>query len=499
MDKSKKLIVDKEKISYAIKMNAPISITTYTLPKVTETYIGEVTAAFFTMLHHEDMIDCISYCLKELTTNAKKANTKRVFFMDKGLDISNQEDYDKGMESFKEETLSNQAHYLQLQKDAKFFIKVTMRADDDFISIEVQNNCQMTQLEFKRVFDKIVRAKQFTNLNDAIEEVLDNSEGAGLGLIIMVLMLKKMGLDSKAFEFTSENGITRNRITIPRNVEFKKQVAELAETMAEYIDKIPQFPEKISQIQQAIKDPDAKMSHIAALISGDIGLALDLLKHVNSVAFGLPKKCMNIAEAVKLMGLRGIQNMIYSLISVQILESTNEEQKRLWNEAYKLAFFSLNIAKSMGDKKVIEDSYVCGLLHDLGKIVFCSVYPEMLVKISELQAEKNIPVQVMDTIMSGMEYSAIGAALAKKWNMPAPIIDTIKYRNHFKDAPQENKALVEVVCFADFMRCFSENKIEYYQIPEELLKIFKIQNEAELRVLCKKFEEGFERAGESIE
>lgn len=499
MDKLKKLIVDKEKISHAIRMNAPISITTYTLPRATETYIGEVTSAFLSMLHHEDMIDCVTYCLKELTTNAKKANTKRIYFLEKGLDIYNQKDYEEGMTSFKEDTLTNQSYYLQLQKEAKFFIKVTMRADDDFISIEVQNNCQMTKLEFKRVFDKIVRAKQFTNLNDAMNEVLDSSEGAGLGLVIMVLMLKKIGLDSRAFEFTSENGLTRNRITIPRNIEFKKQVAELAETMAEYIDKIPQFPEKISQIQQEIKNPDAKMSHIAALISGDIGLALDLLKHVNSVAFGLPKKCMNIAEAVKLMGLRGIQNMIYSLISMQILGSTNEEQKKLWNDAYKLAFFSLNIAKSIGDKKVIEDSYVCGLLHDLGKIVFCSVYPELLVKISELQAEKNIPVQVMDTVMSGMEYSAIGAALAKKWNMPTPIIDTIKYRNHFKDAPQENRVLVEVICFADFMRCFSEDKIEFYQIPEELLKIFKIQNEAELTVLCKKFEEGFEKAGESLE
>jgi len=41
------------------------------------------------------------------------------------------------------------------------------------------------------------------------------------------------------------------------------------------------------------------------------------------------------------------------------------------------------------------------------------------------------------------------------------------------------------------MKCFSAGVIEYYQIPEELLRKFKIQNEAELTILCKKLEETF--------
>ena len=104
------------------------------------------------------------------------------------------------------------------------------------------------------------------------------------------------------------------------------------------------------------------------------------------------------------------------------------------------------------------------------------MYPELLVKLAEIQAERNIPPQVMDMIMSGMAHAEIGASLAEKWNLPEPIVVTIRYQNNFEEAPEEHKELVESVCFADFMLNFSQEKIEYYQIPEDLLSYFKIKN-----------------------
>jgi len=493
MKEEQKLTVNKQKLLQAINMGVPITITSYTLPRATEAFMMDVTSTFLQLLHREDIVDCITYCLKELTTNAKKANTKRIYFTEKKLNLFKQSDYEEGMRNFKEDTLNDQAHYLRLQKEARLYVKVTLYASDSMIEIKVQNNSQMTRTEFKRMFDKVARAKQFTSLNDAMAQILDSSEGAGLGIVIMMLMLKKIGLGQDAFEFTSENGVTESRIEIPRNMAFKKDIEELADTITEFIDKVPQFPQRVSEIQEAMRDPDVKISKIASLISEDIGFATDLLKCVNSASFGLSKKCMNIAEAVKLMGLRGVQNMVYSLTSMQILGSTQEDQKKLWDDSYKLAFYSLNVAKMHGDKRIIEDSYVCGLLHYLGKIVFSSVYPETMVKLSELQATKNIPIQVMDYVLQGMGYSTIGASLAKKWNLPKPIVDTIKYKNNYNEAPEENRELVQTICFADFMKCYSEGLIEYYQIPDELLKKFKIKNEAELDILCKKLEVTFKQ------
>ena len=110
--------IDISKIRTAIRSGIPLSITTYTLPHDMEMYMSEVLALFLKELNQEFMTSYLTYCLQELITNSKKANTKRIYFKEKGLDINNEEDYNKGMQTFKEETLSNITYYLQKQKEA---------------------------------------------------------------------------------------------------------------------------------------------------------------------------------------------------------------------------------------------------------------------------------------------------------------------------------------------------------------------------------------------
>ncbi len=493
MAQNQRPAVDKEKIETAIKMGVPITITSYTLPKDTEAYVADVITEFFKQLHHIEMIDYVIYCCNELSTNAKKANTKRCYFKEKGLNISKKDDYETGMVSFKDDMLSNLDYWLNLQKKAGLYIKISMQATLDNFVLEISNNSPITKQEFKRIFDRLVRARQFSSLDEAFTQVLDTSEGAGLGLVIMVLMLKKLGLNEKAFNISVADGVTISRVTIPLNTDFKKQAEPLTKAIVAYINDIPQFPENIMQIQNAINDPDSNMQQIATLISADIGLATDLLKCVNSTAFGLAKPCMDIAEAVKLMGLRGIQNLLYSVGTVKLLETDETEQKRIWDSAYKLAFFSLNTAKLTGKRTLVENAYVCGLLHNLGNIILQLMYPELMIRLAEIQAEKNISPQVMEMVMSGMEQSEIGAALAEKWHFPTPIVVTIRYKDNFEQAPEEYLELVETIRFADFMLNYSQNNIEFYQIPKVLLNKFKIKSEEQLKSICQRFEDAAHR------
>ena len=87
-------VVDVAKIRMAINAEAPLTITTYTLPHRMELYMNAVLTTFFKELHQEHMIQYLIYCQNELVTNAKKANTKRIYFKEKNLDITEQSDYE---------------------------------------------------------------------------------------------------------------------------------------------------------------------------------------------------------------------------------------------------------------------------------------------------------------------------------------------------------------------------------------------------------------------
>ena len=72
--------LDVEQIKRAARNSIPLSIKSYTLPHETEEYLERILAIFLEEFGQSQIKDRIAYCLKELAVNAKKANTKRVFF-----------------------------------------------------------------------------------------------------------------------------------------------------------------------------------------------------------------------------------------------------------------------------------------------------------------------------------------------------------------------------------------------------------------------------------
>ena len=69
--------------------------------------------------------------------------------------------------------------------------------------IEIRNNSPLTVFEYKRMHDKIARSHEFGSVEEAFVHFIDETEGAGLGLIILTLMLKKVGVGEN-FQIASE-------------------------------------------------------------------------------------------------------------------------------------------------------------------------------------------------------------------------------------------------------------------------------------------------------
>jgi hypothetical protein len=279
---AQELVVDEEKIKKAIQSGIPLTITTFTLPHEIEVYVEQVLAIFLKQVDQEKLKDYVVYCVQELAVNAKKANTKRVYFVERGLDLNNPEDYKLGMTTFKDDTLSNIGHYLQLQKDKGLYIKLIFQIKKNIIYIEIRNNIAITKTELVRIHDKLARSRQYNNLEDALSQVLDDSEGAGLGLVILVLMLKKMGLDEDCFDIMGTETETIARIIIPLDKTRLENLSNLAQTIVDNVNSLPQFPDNIVLVQKLIGDPKSEMADIARQISMDPALTADLLKIVTS-------------------------------------------------------------------------------------------------------------------------------------------------------------------------------------------------------------------------
>ncbi|WP_296669154.1 MULTISPECIES: HDOD domain-containing protein [unclassified Treponema] len=491
----KKVKLDLSKIKMAIRAGIPLSITTYTLPREMEAYIDSVLKAFLNELNQNQMSEYLTYCLNELLTNGKKANTKRIFFKQKNLDIFNAEQYSEGIKNFKRETLSNIRYYLDLQKKAGLYVKLILQARNNKIKIEVRNNSELTVEEYKRMHDKLSRAQQYTSVDQATNQVLDETEGAGLGLIIMILILEKIGLTEENFQILCENGETITRIILPLDEKTQNNLSVVSREFVNLIDELPQFPDSVMRINRLLNNPDSKMSEIATLISSDISLTSDLLRLVNSATFALASPCRSISDAVKLVGIRGIKNMILSVSSMNVLNTLGEETKALWTHAYRVAFYTYNLARNFysSDRTIVEDSYICGLLHDMGKLIFETTHPAYINRIKDICAQKGIQPDIFEKLVAGVNHGEIGALIAEKWNFPEVIVSVIRHHHEPDLAPENVKKLTEIVYLSDMIAHYQIKDIDFYQFDQEVLAKFHITNEIQMQKISDSLEKAFDK------
>ncbi len=303
-------------------------------------------------------------------------------------------------------------------------------------------------------------------------------------------MLKKIGLDEDTFEIEGENGTTTASLTIPIGKFHLEKLDLLTKQIVDEIDALPQFPDNIIALEKLINDPDSEISEIARRISTDPSLTADLLKTVNSAQFMLPNKVDNIADAVKMLGLRGLKNLLLSYGTEKILKLP--EKKELWDHAHKTAYYSYNLARNRKLKKdTVDDAYIGGILHDIGKIIFASVHPQLIERIHEFSVEKDIPSELFERLSTGYNHAEVGARIAEKWNFPLSLVQIIRYHHNPESCDADYKSLVYTVYLANALCEIERGDVNFDQLNTHVLNFFQISNADQIQHILNKLSEDF--------
>ncbi len=207
--------VDIENIKIAVQSRQPVDFFCYTLtPEQKERFL-KILKVFLEECNQDYLFNYLSYCLFELLDNASKANAKRIYFKEHNLNIDNEQDYKNGMKAFKENLDENTLHY-EAELEAVHLEVHLLLSADDIISITVSNNTKITDNELKRIKEKIEKTRVYTTMADAMNDI-DQTEGSGLGIITVLIMLKKMGLASDNLKFKTTDNETIATIEIPKD------------------------------------------------------------------------------------------------------------------------------------------------------------------------------------------------------------------------------------------------------------------------------------------
>ena len=198
----------------AITSSQTLTVKTVTYLARERVHIDRILGAFLDAAGMRPLKNKLSYCVHELAGNAKKANTKRLFFQERNLDIRDAADYAAGMAEFKREMVGRMEHYDEKLRSENLSVKFQFQKIRNGVRITVRNSTEMTFAEQNRIAEKQAIADRFTCLADAYSATEDGSEGAGLGIVMMLFMLKNLGIGTDAFRIEAAHGETIATLTL---------------------------------------------------------------------------------------------------------------------------------------------------------------------------------------------------------------------------------------------------------------------------------------------
>lgn len=219
------------------------------------------------------------------------------------------------------------------------------------------------------------------------------------------------------------------------------------------IKNLPTLPTVAGNVLELTQNPDSTAFDIAAAISQDQALASKVLRMANSAYYGFPRKITTINYAIVVLGLNNIKNIVLSTSIMDRFSKTDSHQlldrRDFWKHSLLCGIISKKIAEHMGIK-ASEELFMCGLLHDFGKLILDYFFNDEFVDALNLCKQEEISLLEAENRIFGFNHAAVGALLLKKWRLPVSLVKAVE-RHHKPDETLDNFRVASIVHVADYL------------------------------------------------
>lgn len=171
---------------------------------------------------------------------------------------------------------------------------------------------------------------------------------------------------------------------------------------------------------------DKDADHISSVIVKDFSLANKILKVVNSAYYGrFSGKIGTVSRAVVVLGVQPVRSLAASLIFFEHMQN-QAHAKQLKGLISKVLFTAVLTKELAVDPDEAEEYFLAGMLHELGKILIAFYLPGEHKDIERLVVQKTLSAAKAVQQVLGTNYETIGEGIAKQWNFPDSLTDSMR-------------------------------------------------------------------------
>jgi HD-like signal output (HDOD) protein len=223
---------------------------------------------------------------------------------------------------------------------------------------------------------------------------------------------------------------------------------DVASILQNRID-LPSAPFVIQRLQSLISSEETSSHQIAEVMETDQAFTARILKLVNSPFYGFARQITSVEEAVTILGLNAVHQLLLATSVLQTLGSGSHvlDAHDFWRHSFGVGSLARRLL-AHENSEVQGEALSSGILHDIGRLLLLKADPD---RFSAFLADGNVAFDTSrEKEFFGIDHQELGALLAEKWHFPAGVTAAIRY-HHSPEETTSHHRIVATINIADIM------------------------------------------------
>ncbi len=218
------------------------------------------------------------------------------------------------------------------------------------------------------------------------------------------------------------------------------------------IKAFPSMPGAAVQLLALIEDPDINVSQIESILQRDAGLTANLLKLANSAYFGIPSKIGSVRQAVLLLGLKRLIQMVIASCVSAIMDKPIPGYElppgELWRHSIAVSVAAEGLVNEL-NVEAAEELFTAALLHDVGKLILGRPMADAFHQIND-EISRGIALEAAEEKVLGTNHADVGARILSQWSLPGNIVNAVRW-HHDPEAAEMTDPMLDIVHVANVL------------------------------------------------
>ncbi len=222
-----------------------------------------------------------------------------------------------------------------------------------------------------------------------------------------------------------------------------------------YIDKMPSLPTSVTKILEISNDKDASPADLNQVISLDPVLMGKVMKLINSAYYGLSQEITSLVRAIIMLGINTVKNLALSTAVLANLGKGSSEKglnmDGFWRHSLCVGVTAKLIARKLKvDPKRLEEYFMAGLLHDIGKIPLNNRLADPYVQSMQKADIQHVPLIQAEKEVIGLHHCEVAKIILQRWKLNQEIQDAVTYHHAPLSYEGSNRSIVFAVTAANY-------------------------------------------------